>query len=424
MAPIGAFSLDQNTHTWPESDPSLSGAAPFITADHILHTTFATANAPIDDLGLTLPTTPPALLSTEHESGNANTQIGQPLPTQPFEPSTTASIQGEKTTAISVPAPDIVLPSNEQTLSDVSPIMKSPAFKRVTDVRDWSDEASSAPLPMPFAVKKTTSASEVDVSLSKFAPDFEHQDRLFAPENGTPHPPFLQAQLPQGQTITHSDSSSRSAWPSAESEHLPSELSVPENINPEHLSSFAQPHQSHSDLPLSTEEGKDGSMDTELPQISTSDADYNLFYHLHPDGSASDRLRGSEVEDLSNVELVERLAIGIMRRRENLDDDPSPIAHEAEAANKTVDVPTGLNSAIGFIDTAAPAASSNLDLQAPQDLQSSAFSDSPAAIPSLAGWIGSNRPPAFSSSQGSSPEETERALRNALASLQRMSGTA
>lgn len=136
-----------------------------------------------------------------------------------------------------------------------------------------------------------------------------------------------------------------------------------------------------------------------------------------PGGAAAARLTTASLDSLSHLELIERLALSLQKRREEAatrQDGAAPEPIEANALDARPAKP-----APSYYPPVSEAAAeggyaSLLGLSRPQ-VQDKAESPAIARFPDPL-------PPDGSSRQ--SPEATERALRDALATLQRMSGAA
>lgn len=135
-----------------------------------------------------------------------------------------------------------------------------------------------------------------------------------------------------------------------------------------------------------------------------------------PGGAAAARLTSASLDSLSHLELIERLALSLQKRREEAaagEDTSETIEGEAEIVAPAKPAPS-------YYPPVSEAAAergyaSLLGLSRPA-VETEDEDDSPIAR------FPDSLPPAGSARQ--TPEATERALRDALATLQRMSGAA
>jgi hypothetical protein len=144
-----------------------------------------------------------------------------------------------------------------------------------------------------------------------------------------------------------------------------------------------------------------------------------------PGGAAAARLTAASLDSLSHLELIERLALSLQKRREEAASEQNTVAPDApEAAPEapiTHAAPVTANSAPSYYpgvseDAAERGYASLLGLsRQAEQTESEADRTSIARFPEAFPPAGVTRP---------TSEATERALRDALATLQRMSGAA
>lgn len=119
--------------------------------------------------------------------------------------------------------------------------------------------------------------------------------------------------------------------------------------------------------------------------------------YLEPaEPTAAQRIAAADLDELSHVELVERLAIGLERRRQ----------HSPESAAKAEVLQRSYSALRALVRDDTPA---------PAGVERPVVSFGELAVRRIA------PAPAHTASAGQDPQATERALRHALASLQRMS---
>lgn len=135
-----------------------------------------------------------------------------------------------------------------------------------------------------------------------------------------------------------------------------------------------------------------------------------------PGGAAAARLTAASLDSLSHLELIERLALSLQKRREEAATQQAEALEGAEAEVAAAAPNRSIPSYYPAVSDAAAEQgyASLLGLSRPEveeQAQSPAIARFPDPLPTAA-------------SHRQSPEATERALRDALATLERMSGAA
>lgn len=212
------------------------------------------------------------------------------------------------------------------------------------------------------------------------------------------------------------------------------------------------------------------------PRIDTVESTLPPSAPASSEHTAADRIAFAELDDLSPVELLERLALTMARRREEMklaaaapeagpvtSDEPetvieSPAVESAESrVTPDIEAPVGQDGIAGAALPRLPAALRPVGLEAPAGEGEHDDDTLPGYIPprhiglhpatasdeeideddggtlaqGYSSLLGLSRPHPdrptaaarpFDAPEGADPEETEKALRDALATLQRMSG--